>query len=85
MDIATIGKIIGIGKTFLGEGKSGGQEQSGPDLLSIYADVKQGPGKIALEGQQPMIKPGQAQQIQQVSYNNTVDFWNKLLSEYTRG
>jgi len=92
MDIGTILKGVGIAKDFLG-GDSGEGSQSRSaleidlrnsrrDRIGRYTMNTDSAGNRLMSELAP---PGQASQIQQVSYKDTQRFWDNYLTEYMRG
>jgi len=92
MDIGTILKGVGIAKDFLG-GDSGEGSQSRSaleidlrnsrrDRIGRYTMNTDSAGNRLMSELAP---PGQAAQIQQISYKDTQRFWDNYLTEYMRG
>ena len=90
--VGTILKGIGIAKDFLG-GDSGEGSQSRSaleidlrnsrrDRIGRYTMNTDSAGNRLMSELAP---PGQASQIQQVSYKDTQRFWDNYLTEYMRG
>jgi len=87
MDIATLTQLISVGKDFLGGGDSG---DGGPTRArdfrqegeSKFNKYKIGVDSYGFARQQELAEPGQAAQIQQVSYKQTQQFWDNYLRDY---
>ena len=92
MDIGKILKGVGIAKDFLGgdssEG-SGGKSISEIDRrnnrLDRIGQYTMGTDTRGNRLMSELAPPGQASQIQQVSYKDTQRFWDNYLTEYMRG
>jgi len=83
MDIATLTQVISLGKSFLGGGDSGGGKQSSIQKLRPDFDkYKVGTDSYGFADSQALSEPGQAAQIQQVSYKQTQQFWDNYLRDY---
>ena len=77
-----IGTIIGIGKTFLGGGSSGGEDSSNQfDAANFYQTLR---ARRTLRQTSPLDPAESVGMPQQVTYSQTRQFWNGLLSEYLR-
>ena len=77
-----IGTIIGIGKTFLGGGSSGGGSSSNQfDAADFYQGLRD---SRKLRPTAPLKPAESAGMPQQITYSQTRQFWNGLLSEYLR-
>nr|BAR34437.1 hypothetical protein [uncultured Mediterranean phage uvMED] len=77
-----IGTIIGIGKTFLGGGSSGGGGSSNQfDAADFYQTLRAG---RTLRQTAPLDPAESVGMPQQITYSQTRQFWNGLLSEYLR-
>ena len=77
-----IGTIIGIGKTFLGGGSSGGGSSSNQfDAASFYQGLRK---NRVLRTSSPLDPAESVGMPQQITYAQTRQFWNGLLSEYLR-
>jgi hypothetical protein len=91
MDIGTILKGVGIAKEFLGGGSSGGNKETFADRYAERNSRLRRIEKYSMgtdsSGNRPtteMAPPGQASQIQQVSYKDTQRFWDNFLTEYMK-
>ena len=86
MDISTLTQLISVGKEFLGGGDSDGSPTRArdfrPDEESKFNKYKIGVDSYGFARQQELAEPGQAAQIQQVSYKQTQQFWDNYLRDY---
>jgi hypothetical protein len=83
MEISTLKDLISIGKDFLGGGDS--DEGGLPKAKSYRPDFdkyKRGVDSYGYARQEELAEPGQAAQIQQVSYKQTQQFWDNYLRDY---
>ena len=91
MDIGTILKGVGIAKDFLGGdssegsgGKSISEIDKRNDRLSRIGQYTMGTDSRGNRLTTEMAAPGQASQIQQISFKETQRFWDNYLTEYMK-
>ena len=91
MDIGTILKGVGIAKEFLGGDSSGGNKETFADRyaerdsrLRRIEKYSMGTDTYGNRVTTELAPPGQAAQIQQVSYKDTQRFWDNFLTEYMK-
>ena len=82
MDIATLTQLISVGKDFLGGGDSGQGPTKARDYRPNFDQYKVGVDSYGFADSQALAEPGQAAQIQQVSYKQTQQFWDNYLRDY---
>jgi len=86
MDIGTLTQLISVGKEFLGGGDSKNKgQQSIQKYRPDFDQYKMGVDSYGFADSQPLSEPGQASQIQQVSYKQTQQFWDNYLRDYMVG
>ena len=83
MDIATLTQLISVGKDFLGGGDSedGGLPKA-KEYRPNFDKYKMGTDTYGFADSEALSEPGQAAQIQQVSYKQTQQFWDNYLRDY---
>ena len=82
MDIATLTQLISVGKDFLGGGDSGQGPTRAREYRPDFDQYKVGVDSYGFADSQALAEPGQAAQIQQVSYKQTQQFWDNYLRDY---